>query len=249
MNKTLVIILNHNRKAYTNQLYESLFPYKKNNYDLLVMDNGSTIESEKSHYTTLATDQNCYYGGSLNLAYELFLEHDYDSLLFMNNDIILHGYNFVEHLRKVMFEENFAIVSPSVIQPEVTQCYWNQMHSWASTSTREVKWVDFMCPLIRRDVIEEIKEYDTDLIYGWGQDVYTGLVCAEKNWKIGVTDVTSVIHLSSQTFKDGKSDITMSEYSKLAQDGMYNFFAKIGKTEELGSMRRWGNTYTYDGKI
>ena len=60
-NKTLVIILNHNGKSYTDQLYESLNPHKKDIYDLLVMDNGSTIESEKSPYTTLATDQNCYY--------------------------------------------------------------------------------------------------------------------------------------------------------------------------------------------
>ena len=248
-NKTLVIILNHNGKSYTDQLYESLNPHKKNIYDLLVMDNGSTIESEKSPYTTLATDQNCYYGGALNLAYEMFLEHDYDSLLFMNNDIILHGYNFVEHLRKVMFQEDFAVVSPSVLQPEVTQCYWSQMHNWSAPKTREVKWVDFMCPLIRRDVIQEIKQYHSDLIYGWGQDVYTGLICAEKNWKIGVTDTAPVIHLSSQTFKDGRSDLTMSDYSRKAAEGMYTFFGKLVKTDALNSMRTWGNTYKYEGGV
>lgn len=246
MNKTLVIILNHNRKSYTNQLYNSLKSYKKN-YDLEVLDNGSTQPEEISEYTTYQTDSNCYYGGALNLSMDLFLQNtEYDSLLLMNNDIILHGYNFVNHLREVMFEEDFGIVAPSVLQPEVAQCYWSQMHNWVAKHTRIVRWVDFMCPLIRRDVAELVYPYHSDLIYGWGQDTYTGILCEEKGIKIGVTDRTTVIHLSSQTFKDAKSDITLSDYSNKASNGMYSFYNKINKVNVLDEMRTWGNTYRYE---
>jgi GT2 family glycosyltransferase len=245
MNKTLVIILNHNRKAYTNQLYETLIPYAKS-YDVEVLDNGSTNEDEVSQYTSYRTDQNCYYGGALNLGIELFLQNiQYDSLLFMNNDIILHGYTFVDHLRHVMFTENFGVVSPSVLQPEVTQCYWKQMHNYSAPTTRTVKWVDFMCPLIRRDVAEAVYPFHHDLLYGWGQDVYTGLVCEERGWKIGVTDHATVIHMSSQTFKDNKSDITTSEYGNKAMAGMVQFFSRIVQVSTLNNMRAWGSTYSY----
>lgn len=245
MSKTLTVILNHNRKSYTNQLYESLTPYKTC-YDLEVFDNGSTEANEISEYTTYSTETNCYYGGALNLVMELMLSNtSYDSLLLMNNDIILHGYNFVQHLRDVMFVEDFAVVAPAVLQPETSQCYWYQMHNWASRTTRQVKWADFMCPLLRRDVVETIYQFDNQLIYGWGQDVYTGIVCEERNWKVGVTDVSSVIHLSSQTLKDNKGDMTLSEYSNKALTGMFTFFTNINKVDKLNEMREWGRTYTH----
>jgi GT2 family glycosyltransferase len=246
MKKTLVMVLNHNRKAYTDQLVESLRPYVGEEYDLGVMDNGSTDPNEISENTTHKTERNCYYGGALNLAYKLMLDSpEYGSLLFMNNDIILHGHRFITRMREIMDNENYSILSPSVLQPEVTQCYWSQMHNWGSPHTRDVKWVDFMCPLISRHVIEHIKEYDLDLIYGWGQDVYTGLVAEEQGWKIGVTDNIPVIHMSAQTFKDGKSDITNSEYSTKASMGMFKYFEKINRLDDLNAYRTWGNTYIY----
>lgn len=246
MSKTLAVILNHNRREYTNRVYRMLMPHIKDICDLVVIDNGSTDKNEISEYTTYTTDQNCYFGGGFNLAMQIIRENsEYDSLLFLSNDIIFHGYNFVQKLRQVMFEEDYAIVSPTVLQPEEDQCFWKQMHNWGIDETRQVKWVDFMCPLVRRDVIEEIGQFDMDLIYGWGLDQYAGVVCEDKGWKVGVIDTLSIIHFSAQTTKDGKSDISTEEYSSRANRGVYSFFSKIGRTDALERMRQFGINYTH----
>jgi GT2 family glycosyltransferase len=247
--KTLAVIINHNGKAYTNQLYRALKPYESSgNYELAVLDNGSTRPEEVSEYTNYISDENTYYGGALNLIFQLMCEEtQYDSVLVFNNDIILHPYNFVKVLRDTMMLGNYKVVSPSVLQPEQAQCHWKQMHNWCSPSVRDVRWVDFMCPLFHRDVVEHIKQYSHTLRYGWGQDVYTGYVCETQGWKSGVLDTTTVIHMSSQTYKDARSDISPSEYAVKAERGMYEFFQTEKLLSEFQSLRTYGETYTWRG--
>ena len=247
MGKTLAIIINHNRKEYTDRLYKSLKPYESDgNYDLCIFDNGSTDENEVSEFTTFRSEENTYYGGGLNIIFSVMLENpQYDSLMVFNNDIILHPYKFVKTFRDLLFAENYHILSPSVLQPEEGQCFWPQMHNWGSKDIRPAKWVDFMCPIMKREFVESINQYDTDLIYGWGQDVYAGIVCEQNNWNIGVVDVLTVIHLSAQTYKDSKSNINMSQYANNATQGMHMFFNKINQQNKLQEFRSWGMNYKF----
>lgn len=247
--KTLAVIINHNRKDYTDRLYTSLKPYEvSGNYDLFVFDNGSTDPKEISEFTAFTSEENTYYGGALNIIFSVMLENpQYDSVLVLNNDYIVHPYNLVSSLRKYVFEDGYHIATPCVFQPETGQCFWRQMHNWGSSTPREVKWVDFMCCVIRREVVEKIQQYDEELIYGWGQDIYTGVVCEEMGWKIAVIDSLSFIHLSSQTFKDNKSNISLSEYGSRAMNGMVNFFIKKGLGNKLQEFRSWGQNYTFIG--
>jgi GT2 family glycosyltransferase len=250
MGKTLAVILNHNRREYTDRVYRMVAPYAKDQYDVVVLDNGSTDTSEVSQYTMYQSETNCYFGGGFNLAMQLMQQNEqYDSMLFMSNDIILHGYNYISKLRSIMFDEDYAVVASSVTQPEEGQCFWKQMHNWGASKTRTVKWVDFMCPLIRRDVLDTIGQYDMDLVYGWGLDIYTGVVCEDKGWKTGVTDTLSLIHFSAQTVKDNKANLTMSDYARNAESGMYGFFGKINRMNDLERMRHFGMTYQYTGSI
>lgn len=247
MAKTLAVILNHNRKDYTDRLYRSLKPYESSgNYDLVVFDNGSTQANEISEHTTFRSEENTYYGGGLNIIFSVMLENtQYDSLMVFNNDVIVHPYRFISTFRERLFDENYHILSPSVLQPEEGQCFWPQMHNWGSPTTRQVKWVDFMCPMIKRELVEEIREYGLEMIYGWGQDVYSGIVCEQKEWKVGVLDVLTVIHLSAQTYKDAKSDINHSEYSNRATQGMHDFFNRVNLIHKMHEFRSWGMNYKY----
>jgi GT2 family glycosyltransferase len=245
--KTLAVIINHNGKMYTNQLYRALKPYEDaGNYELVVLDNGTNRMEEFSEYTSYVSNENTYYGGAVNLIFNLMQESpQYDSVLILNNDIILHPYNFVKTLRSAMFDDGYMVVSPSVLQPEEDQCHWKQMHNWGSSVTREVRWVDFMCPLIHRTVVDSIKLYSPILKYGWGQDFYTGYVCGQNGWKVGVVDTSTIIHLSSLTYREARSNITASEYSDKATHGLHEFFASEGLTSEFHSLYHYGETYTW----
>jgi GT2 family glycosyltransferase len=252
MTKTLAVILHYNTPEITDRLYEQLKPFENDDYDLVVLDNGSSTEGI-SKYTTYRCDSNVYFGGGLNLAMNLILENSqYDSLLFLNSDLIIHGYRFVKTLRKEMFEilrtdTPYKIISPSVIQPEKNQCFWPTMHNWSANVVRDVPWIDFQCPLIHRDLIEEINQFDTDLIFGWGNDVYSGVICTEKGWRMGVVDWCSVIHLSNETVRQNANNPIIKNYNVYAEQGMVKFFNKIDKIKELIDLRNRALNYRYEG--
>jgi len=222
--KTLAVILNHNLPDETNKLYEALKPFEKDDYDLVVVENGCE-EDGKSKYSTYTLEENVYWGGALNIMFQHIIDNkQYDSLLFLNNDIIIHGYNFVKSLREEMFENDFKIVSPTIFQPTHDQGFWFTMHNWNSKTTRQVKWVDFNAPLIHRDLIESIGQFDSELIYGWGIDMLCGMKCEDMNWKVGVCDFVPILHLVAQTTRKGKSDITFKQYCDLAGEKMNKYF-------------------------
>ena len=243
--KTLAVIYNHNMPEITDSLWESLKPYERDDYDLILIDNGSTSDG-KSKYTTHETGKNTYFGGALNIALQFFLESDeYDSLLSLNNDLILQGPNFVKTLRNEMFNGDYKIISPCVLQLN-NQCKWKYMHCWNSATTRDVKWVDFQAPLLHKDLINKIKQYPDELIYGWGQDVLSGVICEQEGWKVGVVDKCPLIHHSAQTYKAGKSDIDLKTYCYNAETNMFKYFNNQKLIDTFNEYRQLSTNYIYE---
>jgi glycosyltransferase involved in cell wall biosynthesis len=257
MSKTAAYILNHNLPDYTDMLYESLKPYEKHDYDLFVIDNGSS-DKGKSKYTSFELGENVYFGGGFNAAMQHTLENGkYDSMLFLNNDLTIHPYDFVASLREELFEEVFLdklgfqeekydIVSPSFYNVEANgQCHWKSMHSWNARETREVDYIDFQSPLISRRLLEEIKEIDPDLMYGWGICFYFALVAKKKNWKLGMVDRCCVLHHNSLTVKRGVAGLDIPTYCRRAEEGQYKFFAKTNLYNDYIALRAEAEKYTY----
>ena len=248
MSKTLAIIFNYNDKGMTERLYESLLPASTEDYDLFILDNGSRRE-EIATNTSVRLETNVYFGGAMNAAFKVYLHNKdkYDSMLMLNNDIFV-GRNFIPSLRDRLFEGDFKSVAPSVIQPEKAQCYWEHMLNWGAKETREARWLDNYCTMFHGDLIEEMKGFSETLIFGWGIDIYTGYVCSQKGWKLGVVDTNTIIHLGAHTYRDGRAHITLSEYEQNAFNGMNRFFAENGITHVLDEFRNWGRTYRYEGE-
>ena len=243
--KTLAVIYNHNMPEITDSLWESLKPYERNDYDLILIDNGSKLEG-KSKYTTHETGQNTYFGGALNIALQFFLQSDkYDSLLSLNNDLILQGNNFIKTLREEMFKGDYKIISPCILQVN-SQCKWKYMHCWNTNDTRDVKWVDFQAPLLHKDFIEKINQFPDELVYGWGQDVLSGVICEQEGWKVGVVDKCPLIHHSAQTYKEGKSDLDLTTYCRNAEGGMFNYFQNNGLIEKFHEFRHLSANYEFE---
>ena len=258
MSKTCAFILNCNLPDYTDMLYESLKPYERSDYDLFVIDNGST-DSGKSKHTSFELGENFYFGGGFNAAMQHTLENEqYDSMLFLNNDLTVHPYNFVRSLRQEMFEEVFAgmwgsqemkydIVSPSFYNIEPNkQCHWKSMHSWSSSDIRQVDYIDFQCPLISRRMLEEVKEIDSDLLYGWGICFYFALLAHKKGYKLGMVDRCCVLHHNSLTVKRGVAGLNIQTYCQRAEEGQYKFFQKNNLWNEYINLRKKAETYEYN---
>jgi hypothetical protein len=244
--KTAGFILNCNLPDYTDMLYESLKPYERTDYDLFVIDNGSSKEG-KSKHTSLELEENVYFGGGFNAAMQYTLENkQYDSMMFLNNDLTVHPYNFVKALREEMLS-GYDIVSPSFYNVEPNkQCFWKSMHSWSATEIRLVDYIDFQCPLISRRLLEEVKEISPDLKYGWGICFYFALLAKQKNWKLGMVDRCCVLHHNSLTVKKGVAGIDIPTYCRLAEEGQYNFFQKNNLLQDYTQLRTKAQNYEYN---
>jgi len=257
--KTCVVILNCNLSDWTNRLYESLKPYEQSgNYELMVFDNGSTGNGI-SKYTTYKSEENLYFGGGFNAGMQMVLEDDrYDSMLFLNNDLTIHPYNFVKTLREAMFHRvgfmtdsyhtimtDYDIVSPCFYNVEPNgQCFWRTMHCWNSSSIRAVPFVDFQSPLISRRLLNEIKEIPVDLKYGFGIDTLFSITCKQKGYRMGVLDNVCILHHNSMTIKSGVAGLTIPEYCRRAEEGQRKFFSERGLTKEFNEVRQAGESYT-----
>jgi GT2 family glycosyltransferase len=244
--KTAAFILNHNLPDYTDMLYESLKPYERTDYDLFVIDNGSH-QKGKSKHTSLELEENVYFGGGFNAAIQYTLDNkEYDSMMFLNNDITVHPYNFVKALKEEMLS-GYDIVSPSFYNVEPNkQCHWKSMHSWSAKSTRPVDYIDFQCPLISRRLLEEVKEISSDLLYGWGICFYFALLAKQKSWKLGMVDRCCVLHHNSLTVKRGVAGLDIPTYCRLAEEGQYKFFQKNNLLQDYTQLRTKAQTYEYN---
>ena len=141
-----------------------------------------------------------------------------------------------------------CMMAPAVINASVDQCFWKQMHNWYTDGVRYVEWIDFQAPLLRRDIVEIIREYDEILLYGWGQDIEAGMVADDHGLKVGVADNICITHLNSQTLRKGVVDLegnplSSEEYCRRAEHGMFEFMKKTGRLEKFTNFRNRAANY------
>lgn len=238
----LISTLNHNLPDLTDNLVNQL---KRDPFfekcELVVVDNGSKEILAKS--TTHRLEENIFFGGGFNVVLDYFLTTDHEYLYFLNNDLIFHGPSFLTTSYNEAKQSNATVYSPSVINASIEQCHWKQMWNWGK-GLRNVDWVDFQCPLIHRRVLEEIKQYPNELIYGWGLDFYTGCITKQNNWNTIVSDTNTICHLNSQTFKQNKINIGVSEFCQKADFNMSNFFLNSEFKDIYLELRKHGENYS-----
>lgn len=238
----LIATLNHNLPTWTDNLVNQL---KKDTLfkhcELMVLDNGSA--DSLAHSTTHRLEENVFFGGGFNVVLEYFLSTDHDYLYFLNNDLVFHGPSFLTTSLREAKESDAAVYSPTVINASMEQCHWKQMWNWGK-GLRNVKWIDFQSPLLRRDVLEKIQRYPDELIYGWGLDFYTGCITESEGMNTIVSDMNTITHMNSLTFKENKINIGVSEFCQRAELGMYNYFSNSIYKDLYFNLRTYGETYT-----
>ena len=237
----LIATLNHNLPVWTDNLVTQL---KRDplfdNCELMVLDNGSSESLAKS--TTHQLEQNIFFGGGFNVVLDYFLQTDHDYLYFLNNDLVFHGPSFLTTSLREAKESGAAVYSPTVINASIDQCHWKQMWNWGK-GLREVRWVDFQCPLIRRDLLENIQQFPNELIYGWGLDFYAGCIAETLGLQTVVSDNNTITHMNSLTFKENKIEMGVSEFCRNAETNMYNYFRNSDMESLYLDLRKYGENY------
>jgi hypothetical protein len=238
----LVVTLNHNLPEWTDNIVNQLSRDPLfSQCELMVIDNGSTEPLATT--TTHQLDQNIFFGGGLNAALEYFLSTNHDYMYFLNNDLVFHGPQFLTQSLREAKESNASIYSPSVINASKEQCHWKQMWNWGN-SIREVRWIDFQAPLIRKDIAEKIQHFPDELIYGWGLDFYAGCIGETFGFKTVVSDNNTIAHMNSLTFKENKINIGVNEFCRNAEGNMNQYFASSPYKDKYIELRKYGEQYS-----
>lgn len=240
--KTLAIILHFNSTQHTDTLYQLLKPYEQDEYDLQVWDNGSE-PGRFSRFTTHTLEKNIYFGGAFDAAMSYFLEHpQYDSFLFINSDIILQADGFIRGLRAILLNTSgLGAISPCVIQSKLDQGPWKQSHCWHSHLPRSVRWMDPQFLLMKRELVEVL--YPLNNSYGFGIEVFIGLACEDRGWKIGVMDNYPILHVGAGTVHDNLHLPEIASYGNNAYKEMQEQFTRLGLMGKLQEMHDWARNY------
>lgn len=237
----LIATLNHNLPQWTDNLVNQL---KRDplfsQCELMVVDNGSKESLAQS--TTHQLEENIFFGGGFNVVLDYFLSTDHDYLYFLNNDLVFHGPSFLTTSLREAKESDAAVYSPSVINASMEQCHWRQMWNWGK-GLRKVKWIDFQCPLLRRDILEKIKHFPDELIYGWGLDFYAGCISEKEGLNTIVSDTNTITHMNSLTFKENKINIGVSEFCQKADQNMHQYFWNSEFSLLYLELRKYGEDY------
>ena len=238
----LIATLNHNLPQWTDNLVNQI---KRDplfdKCELMVIDNGSSEPLAQS--TTHRLEQNIFFGGGLNAALEYFLTTNHDYLYFLNNDLVFHGPSFLTTSLREAKESDAAVYSPTIINASVDQCFWKQMWNWGG-GLRKVRWIDFQCPLLRRDILEKVQHFPDELIYGWGLDFYAGCVGEKYNLNTVVSDNNTIAHMNSLTFKENKINIGINEFCKNAEGNMNSYFSQSEFSSLYYELRQYGEQYS-----
>jgi hypothetical protein len=245
----LIATMNVNQPELTNNLVEQVSRDKRVDFEIMVLENGAT---ERSSYSTHISETNYFFGGGLNLIFDYYLnETKHDWLMVLNNDLLIHGANFLSVMLSEAEQHDMCQLSPAVINSSIAQCYWKQMHNWMSGTTRPVEWLDFQAPLLRRDICEIVGEYPIDLIYGWGNDILTGMIAHEHGLKSGVTDKVCIGHLNSQTIEKGGiidldgTVLDNPEFCRRADSRMMDYMQRTNRWEMFNKFRYNAANYSY----
>ena len=71
------------------------------------------------------------------------------------------------------------------------------MWNWGTKTVRQVPFIDFQSPVMRKDLAKKIDLFPSELFH-YGLDFYASIIAKENNLKIGVSDNITFCHLSNE---------------------------------------------------
>jgi GT2 family glycosyltransferase len=180
----LPIILHHDTSVeYTDNLMERLIPRAS-----------FIIDSNK--YKTQFTD-------SFNLGLGAFMQSKFSHVMICNNDIDL------DYDRLIQLE-NAVRRKKGIFSPVVNSPHNAVMSKVGKDQMRQVPWVEFVCPIIHKDVVKAIGLLDTGMPRGWGVELDYCYRAQKNGYKTRLCQQVNIHHYGH------KSQADHAEYSHYA---------------------------------
>ena len=217
--KVAIIVLNWNGWQDTIECLESLQRITYPNYQIIVVDNGSTDDSVKQirekfpHLTLIEANKNLGYAGGNNVGIKYALKSEAKYMLITNNDTEVINPEFLNQMLDVMkTDRKIGILGPKVLNskgqiqntilyvPTLFNCLKESFglrfgikKSRDYSTPQQVDVVSGVCWLIHADIINEVGLLDEDyFMYAEEQDYCYR--AKKAGWGIMYSPIESVLH-------------------------------------------------------
>ena len=129
--RVLVIILTWNARSETESCVESVLQLDHDRFDVLVIDNDSqdgTLEALQQRFgdriLLQGNSSNLLFAGGMNTGLSYALVHDYDSVLMLNNDVLVDPALLRELLVVLRSADDIAAVGPKIFYVDPADTLW-----------------------------------------------------------------------------------------------------------------------------
>jgi GT2 family glycosyltransferase len=222
MKRVAVVVLNWNGWRDTQACIASLQNLNYPNFDLIVVDNGSTDGSQnhiEAHFpgiNVLQTGANLGFGGGCNAGIRQALERRVDYVWLINSDATVDA-NALTELVRVADEQVLVGAVGSVLyeadQPEQIQLWGGgKVHLWAGfsrhqTGPAQLDFVSGASMLLRREALEQVGLFDDQTFFMYWEDSDLGFRLRQKGWKLAVAGKSRVWHKLSASLGKGSCQL------------------------------------------
>ena len=219
--RVLILILNWNNYSDTKECLESLAQLTFNNYQVMLVDNGSgddssqLLEEEFPEIQLVNLQENLGFAGGNNVGLEYALKEEFSFILLLNNDTIVQAGDFLGKLIQALEEEqSVGAVGPAVEQTDgITQLsilpYPNIVNTLINSlglyhpNHKKPQFVDSIagcCVLVRREAIEQAGLLDENY-FMYGEETEWFFRIRKKGWKILFLPIDSIMHKGGSSSK------------------------------------------------
>jgi len=213
--KIFVIIPFHNGIEYTLKCLASLKEVDYPNYDIIIVDDGSTdgsveiISKNYSYVKILKGDGNLWWSGSINLGVKYALEKEADYLVILNNDNIVDK-DFLKELVNCAIENPRSIIGSKVYfvndpkkiryaggyfdweNGKILDLHYGEIDEGQFSELKEVEFMGGMGVIIPRSAFEEVGFFDEVNFPQYSGDVDYWLRAKKKGYKILLNPVSVI---------------------------------------------------------
>ena len=219
--RVLILIVNWNNYSDTKECLESLAQLTSENYQIMLVDNGSSddsnqlLEEEFPEIELVNLQENLGFAGGNNVGLDYALKEGFSHILLLNNDTIVQDGDFLTKLVQLLEEEpSVGAVGPTVEQtdgiiqlsilpyPNIGNTIVNTLGLYHPNHKKR-QYVDSVagcCVLVRREAIEQAGLLDENY-FMYGEETEWFYRMRKRGWKVLFIPKKSVLHKGAATSK------------------------------------------------
>lgn len=220
--KVSIIVLNWNNYEDTYECLESLQNIEYSNYEIIVVDNGSTdgsAEKLKKEYPScefIFNEENLGYSSGMNVGIEKSMNGNNDYVLLLNNDTVVEN-DFLFPLVKTAEEnEKVGVVSGVIYFADsgeiqsagrdlnTKRLIAPHMRDIKSREAYEVECVSGAMVLLSIDFVEDVGKLNESYFLG-PDDVDLSMRARKAGWKIMINPQSKIKHKQGSTGGSGNA--------------------------------------------